>query len=171
MIRAPRLSPLEQTIMYWLALNREWTAIATLQDDIVPGISRANLLEALESLVCRSLIETRVSHDEATSAIEYTQQPVIMEYVPDHFIQQLVAELLEGHVTVFSHYAILKTTVLDYIRDSQIRLILHPISEQLCQTVQHTNQQLEPYLRSLLSALRSAPEAAVGYGIGNFINQ
>lgn len=171
MIRAPRLSPLEQIIMYWLALNREWTAIATLQDDIVPGISRANLLEALESLVCPSLIETRVSHDEATSTIEYTQQPVIMEYVPDHFIQQLVTELLEGHVTVFSHYAILKTTVLDYIRDSQIRLILHPISEQLCQTVQHTNQQLEPYLRSLLSALHSAPEAAVGYGIGNFINQ
>ncbi|MGK7952526.1 MAG: NB-ARC domain-containing protein, partial [Xenococcaceae cyanobacterium] len=42
-----RLSPLEQTIMYWLAINREWTTIAELLEDIVPAVSRGNLLEAL----------------------------------------------------------------------------------------------------------------------------
>jgi hypothetical protein len=31
-----RLSPLEKSIMYWLAINREGTAIAELQSDMVP---------------------------------------------------------------------------------------------------------------------------------------
>jgi transcriptional regulator with XRE-family HTH domain len=70
-----RLSPLEQSIMYWLAINREWTTIAQLQADIVPTVSRANLLESLESLTWRSLIEKRSG--------AYSQQPAIMEYVTD----------------------------------------------------------------------------------------
>ena len=70
-----RLSPVEKTIMYLLAINREYTTIAELQTDIVPAISRATLLESLESLTWRSLIEKRSG--------EYTQQPVVMEYVTD----------------------------------------------------------------------------------------
>jgi DNA-binding HxlR family transcriptional regulator len=70
-----RLSPVEKTIMYLLAINREYTTIAELQADIVPAISRATLLESLESLTWRSLIEKRSG--------EYTQQPVVMEYVTD----------------------------------------------------------------------------------------
>ena len=31
-----RLSALEQTLMYWLAINREWTTVDELQADIVP---------------------------------------------------------------------------------------------------------------------------------------
>ncbi|MEG4407214.1 NB-ARC domain-containing protein [Microcoleus sp. MON2_D5] len=68
-----RLSPVEQTIMYWLAINREWTTISELQVGIVPTTSRASLLESLESLTWRSLIEQRSG--------KYTQQPVVMEYV------------------------------------------------------------------------------------------
>ncbi|MEG4581026.1 NB-ARC domain-containing protein [Microcoleus sp. MON1_C5] len=70
-----RLSPVEKTIMYLLAINQESTTIAQLQAHIVPAISRATLLESLESLTWRSLIEKRSG--------EYTQQPVVMEYVRD----------------------------------------------------------------------------------------
>ncbi len=52
-----RLSSLEQTIMYWLAINREWTTISELVDDILAIVSKANILKALESLSWRSLIE------------------------------------------------------------------------------------------------------------------
>jgi hypothetical protein len=69
-----RLSPVEKTIMYLLAINRECTT-AELQADILPAISRATILESLESLTWRSLIEKRSG--------EYTQQPVVMEYVTD----------------------------------------------------------------------------------------
>ncbi|MBD2194818.1 MULTISPECIES: WD40 domain-containing protein [Calothrix] len=157
-----RLSSLEQTIMYWLAINREWTAIAQLEADIVPAVSRASLLESLESLTWRSFIERRSG--------EYTQQPVIMEYVTDCLIRQLVSELLILKTSFFNHYLILKTTVLDYIRESQIRLIINPIIEKLKAAFQHNFAQLEQHLKSVLLALRNDPESTFGYGVGNFIN-
>ncbi|WP_427162032.1 NACHT domain-containing protein [Aliinostoc sp. HNIBRCY26] len=104
-----RLSPLEQTIMYWLAINREWTTIAQLQADIVPAVSRTNLLESLESLTWRSLIEKRSG--------EYTQQPMIMEYVTDCLVHQLATELLMVKTSFFNQDALLKTTVLEYLHE------------------------------------------------------
>jgi WD40 repeat protein len=80
-----RLSSLEQTIMYWLAINREWTTISELAADIVPTVSRADLLEALESLSWRSLIEKQSGR--------YTQQPVVMEFVTDHLTEQVCKEI------------------------------------------------------------------------------
>ncbi|MBD2357420.1 NACHT domain-containing protein [Tolypothrix sp. FACHB-123] len=157
-----RLSPLEQSIMYWLAINREWTTIAELQADIVPGVSRASLLESLESLTWRSLIETRSG--------EYTQQPVIMEYVTDCLIHQLVSELLIVKTSFFNHYALLKSTVLEYIRESQIRLILQLLIEQLKAEFHRNYQRLEQHLQSVLLALSTDSESTFGYGVGNFIN-
>ncbi|MDF5729852.1 MAG: hypothetical protein PUP92_18030 [Rhizonema sp. PD38] len=89
-----RLSPVEQIIMYWLAINREWMTIAELQADIVPAISLSSLLESLESLTWRSLVEKRVSKTMAKATGEYTQQPIIMEYFTDCLICQLTTELL-----------------------------------------------------------------------------
>jgi hypothetical protein len=80
-----RLSALEQTVMYRLAINREWTTIDRLQKDIVPAVSRARLLEALEALNGRSLIEKKSS--------SYTQQPLVMEYVNEQLVEQVVKEL------------------------------------------------------------------------------
>ncbi|WP_414573060.1 NB-ARC domain-containing protein [Nostoc sp. CCY 9925] len=84
-----RLSSMEQTIMYWLAINQEWMTIAELQADIVPAISHASLLECLESLTWRSLIEQRAG--------KYTQQPVVIEYLIDCLIRQFagVMEIAE----------------------------------------------------------------------------
>ncbi|WP_242045751.1 MULTISPECIES: NB-ARC domain-containing protein [unclassified Calothrix] len=157
-----RLSSLEQTIMYWLAINREWTTIAQLQADIVPTVSRANLLESLESLTWRSFIEKRSG--------AYSQQPAIMEYVTDCLIHKLATELLIIQTSSLNHYALVKTTVLDCIRETQIRLILHPFIEQLQAAFHHSSEQLEHHLQSILSALRCAPESVFGYGVGNFIN-
>ncbi len=53
-----RLSTLEQAILYWLAINYEPVLVKQLQADLVPEPTKAKLLEALESLKRRSLIET-----------------------------------------------------------------------------------------------------------------
>jgi hypothetical protein len=74
-----RLSPLQQRIMYWLAINREGVTSAKLQNEIMPKVPWRELLEALESLQVRSLIETVEAG--------LTQQPVIREYVTERFIQ------------------------------------------------------------------------------------
>ncbi|OUL36300.1 NB-ARC domain-containing protein [Nostoc sp. 106C] len=165
-----RLSPVEKTIMYWLAINREWTTIAQLQADIVPAISRSSLLESLESLTWRSLIEKRVSKTMAKTTGEYTQQPVIMEYFTDCLIHQLATELLTLKTAYLNCYALMKTTVVEYIRESQIRLILNPLIEQLKVAFNHNSAMLEQHLQSILSTLRSLQESTFGYGVGNFIN-
>lgn len=95
-----RLSPLEQTLMYWLALNRECTTIAKLRADIVPPSSCASLLEALESLTWRSLIEKRSG--------EYAQQPVVMEYVTERLIQQLTTDSFNSSNLAFESLCIVE---------------------------------------------------------------
>ncbi len=74
-----RLSSLEKNIMYWLAINHKASVIAELEEDFVPVVSRGKLLEALESLWERSLLEAQSGR--------YTLQPMVMEYVRAHLIE------------------------------------------------------------------------------------
>ena len=52
-----RLSPLEHLLLTWLAVLREWTTLDTLVQVTHPRVLRAQLLEALEALSRRSLLE------------------------------------------------------------------------------------------------------------------
>jgi WD40 repeat protein len=156
-----RLSELEQTIMYWLAINRQWTSTTELMEDIVPIISRASLLEALESLTWRSLVEIQSG--------KYTQQPVVMEYVTDCLIQKIATELITIQLSIFGCYALIKTNVLDYIRETQVRLILHPVSDLLATALQNP-AALESHLQSILQEIHHLQEPFFGYGVGNLIN-
>ena len=90
-----RLSPLEHTIMVSLAINRDWTSLAELVADIVPAVSKGQVLEALESLSWRSLIEQTTSTLHGKTARRYTQQPVVMEYVTDRLIERVCTEIVE----------------------------------------------------------------------------
>ncbi|MDJ0634816.1 MAG: NB-ARC domain-containing protein [Xenococcaceae cyanobacterium MO_188.B29] len=166
-----RLSALEKTIMYWLAINREWTTIAELLEDIVPAVSRGNLLEALESLIWRSLIEKQSG--------TYTQQSVVMEYVTESLIEKVTHEITQASspqysctpapLPLFHSHALLKTTVKDYVRESQIRLILEPIAAQL-HTTFGSLRAIEQQIQKILQLLRESQASLSGYGAGNLIN-
>ncbi|PSB06107.1 hypothetical protein C7B76_30190, partial [filamentous cyanobacterium CCP2] len=156
-----RLSHLEKSIMYWLAINREWTSIAELSTDIVPTVARASLLESLESLTWRNLIEKRSSR--------YTQQPVVMEYVTEHLIHQIVMELVTQKLSLFGRYALVKTTVSEYIRESQYRLILEKIGDQL-RTAFTTPEALQQHIQKLLQQIRSSSDTFSSYSGGNLLN-
>jgi WD40 repeat protein len=121
-----RLSPLERAIMFWLAIDRDWTTINELSEDILPPVSRGKILEAIEQLHWRSLIEKKQGR--------YTQQPVVMEYTTEHLVERIGAELLampSQSPTMLHHYAPLKTTVKDYVRDSQSSSIVTAIVREL----------------------------------------
>ncbi|KAB8334903.1 hypothetical protein SD80_000500 [Scytonema tolypothrichoides VB-61278] len=75
-----RLSHLEKLIMYWLALNQDLGSMRKLQRDIVPRVSQRLILEAIELLQRRSLIEWQVS--------SFCQTPVLMEYVAERLIEE-----------------------------------------------------------------------------------
>lgn len=148
-----RLSDLEREVMYWLAINREPVSISELRNDIVSLESPPKLLEALQSLVRRSLIEK--------SAALFTLQPVVMEYLTDRLIERVSDEIKTGKVEVFNKYALIKATAKDYVRESQVRLILKPIAERA--------QSLTP-LQQILATLREQFLGKPGYAGGNIIN-
>jgi hypothetical protein len=155
-----RLSPLEEQIMYWLAINREPVSVAQLQADIVPAVSRSHIIAALESLSWRSLIE------KSTAGL--TLQPVVMEYTLNQLIERVCAEMTTCTIQYFNRYALMKATAKDYIRDSQIRVILKPILANLHAHFQ-TSAAVERHLQQILTILRTELMTP-GYGGGNTIN-
>ncbi len=158
-----RLPPLEQSIMYWLAINREWTAISELAEDITPTVRKLDLLGALESLMWRSLVEKKGK--------KYTQQPVVMEYITDRFIESVTHELSQENalLDLLNNYALIKTTVKEYVRDSQYRLILKPITTKLGYTFSSRSAK-ELQLKTVLQKIRAELSSMPNYAAGNLIN-
>lgn len=157
-----RLSNLEQEIMYWLAINREFVSLEELRDDIVHPPSNRELLEALESLRRRSLIE------RSENAAFFTLQAVVMEYVTDRLIEQVCDEIIREKIALFNSHALIKATAKDYVRDSQSRLILKPIADKLLRA--WSKDDTENRLKSILIEFRQKPFPYSGYAGGNAIN-
>nr|RNJ71150.1 MAG: hypothetical protein EDM05_00630 [Leptolyngbya sp. IPPAS B-1204] len=156
-----RLSAVEQTVMNWLAINREPVTLADLQADLVTELPKPQLMAVLESLRWRSLIES--------SATGFTQQPVVMESVTAALIEQIADEILAEQPQIFLSQALIKAQVKDYIRDSQIRIILQPLIARLLAQL-GSPKQLEHKLNRLLVYLRTHCINQSSYGAGNLLN-
>lgn len=156
-----RLSDIEETIMYWLSINREPVSLEELESDLVLKVSSSRLLEGLASLQRRSLIEK--------TSDGYTQQPVIMEYVTEQLIERISQEILTEEIALFKNYALIKATAKDYIREAQVRLILNPIAKELL-SIFASQRLLEERLNLILSSWRGKPARETGYIAGNVIN-
>jgi WD40 repeat protein len=171
-----RLSPLEIQIMYWLALNREPIYLTELREDIVVPCSQAKLLEALESLLRRSLIEKATPAFLEKNKLLFTLQPVVMEYLTEKFIEDSIQEIityLESHsssyVRQFKDYAFIKATAKDYVKETQIRLILNPIIQQLLYLLGSLSN-IQHQLCQFLNQLREKSPIETGYAAGNALN-
>lgn len=165
-----RLSPLEKDLIFWLAINREAVTLADLRGDLVLPISSMKLLEALDSLSRRNLIEKKSLPE---TSVHFTLQPVVMEYVTNQFIQQVCTEILQHQQTtptLFNSHAVIKATAKDYIRIAQTKLILQPIIEHLLQNLR-TKQAIETQLTQILHTIKN-PSSPLepGYAGGNILN-
>lgn len=155
-----RLPALERELLVWLAIEREPTTLLVLHANLVQYAPHHALLEALRSLQRRSLLEQQGQG--------FTLQNVVMEYTTDLLVTQLVRELTTGALNLFARHALIKTQVREYVRQSQIRLILAPLAEQL--TAQLGRADLLVKLRALPAALRARPTLAASYAAGNLLN-
>jgi WD40 repeat protein len=156
-----RLDPIEHQIMDWLAINREAVTLATLQDDMVPTVPPGTLLDALKSLCQRSLIER--------SPNGYIQQPVILEYVTEKFVETIYTELLTQTLKICKSHALLKAQAKDYVRETQKRLIVQPILEKLL-AILHTPLKLEAHLKQILVTQQAQSPLEPSYVGGNILN-
>lgn len=155
-----RLSSHEKIIMYWLAIGRKSLGLDALVEMMLTPLPKRKLLETLEALTTRCLIEKQ--------AQGYTQQPVIMEYVTDILVEQVSAELETGELNLFLSHALLQASSKDYIRTSQGRLILQPIAMNL-QAQFPSPTSLNCQMQSILKQIRGATPAS-NYGAGNLLN-
>ena len=75
-----RLSDLEKQMMFWLTVNQEFVLLPKWQKEILTHVSQRELLEAIESLQRRSLIEKK-------STI-FVQEKVLKEYIMEQLNEQ-----------------------------------------------------------------------------------
>ncbi len=119
-----RLTPLEHLLLTWLAVLREWTPLDTLLSLLVPRPTRAQVLEALEALSRRSLVERG-------AAGSFSLQSVVMEYLTDALLEQLAEEI---RTMALDHCAGMPSsrrkpkTMCERV---QVRLLVRPLLERL----------------------------------------
>ncbi len=147
------LPELEKQIMYWLAINREPVTVQNLSEDMVEKPMFSKLLSSLENLKRRSLIEPTDGR--------FTLQNVVMEYVIGQLIKAVSQEIDTERFDLFNTYALIKATAKDYIRNTQIQLILEPITKNIT--------DVETKLVAVLKR-RDPNIQQKGYAIGNILN-
>jgi WD40 repeat protein/DNA-binding SARP family transcriptional activator len=181
-----RLSPLEQELLIWLAVEREPISIQSLRDNLVDAGSPRAFLEALRGLRRRSLLEQ--------NAHGCGLQNVVTEYLTDLLIEQICHEIAGDRETgrqggketrntgqllspsppllvslsALNRHALLKATAKEYVRASQIRLIVQPITQRLAASL--GRPRLAEKLRLIIAGLHEQAEFAPGYAAGNVLN-
>ncbi len=106
-----RLSNLEKQIMQWLALNRNLISVQKLQRDIIPRVSQRLILEAIELLQRRSLIERQAS--------SFAQTPVLMEYIAERLIEENFNNQDKSGYSLMSQ-TIFEAQLKNYIREIRL---------------------------------------------------
>lgn len=155
-----RLNPLELELLTWLAVAREPIAAIHLLARSVQPIARPHLLEALEGLRRRNLIERGVTRPD------FFLQPMVMEYVTEWLVEQAHAEILAGELSVLRRHALLQASAPTHVRRSQMVAIIQPLLGRLVGITGSTDA-LAARLRQLLAVVQALPHAQQGYAGAN----
>ena len=91
-----------------------------------------------------------------------------MEYVTDEFIEWIFAEIDTETMRLLLTHSLIKAWSKDYVRDSQIRIILKPIADRLLIALRKAGS--EQKLKKLLVMLRETYSYAQNYAAGNILN-
>jgi WD40 repeat protein/DNA-binding transcriptional regulator YiaG len=157
-----RLSPLEQTVLCWLAIVREPVTLDELRAVLITPALHMQLLEAIESLHRRSLLE------RGQRSATFTLQAVVLEYVTAVLIKEVTHELQQHQLKSLIQYGLEQASAREYVRQTQERLLLTPIIANLRRAYQKP-LEIEQLLLCLLDQLRQRDDHAQGYGPANLI--
>jgi len=159
-----RSSPLEKTMLRVLAVEREPVTLGELIVDLGPSVGRGAVLEAVEALRRRSLVERA----ETANAAAFTLQSVVLEYVTDRLAEDVSEEIVRARPVQLVNQPLIKAQAKEYVRRGQERLIGFPILRNLEAESGHNRADL--LLLRLLDGWRDQPPAEQGYGPGNVVN-
>lgn len=156
------LSTLEQNMVYWLAILREPATLEELLAVLRKPQAPAYILEALDALNRRSMIEQ--GHRPGS----FTLHSVVLEYATTRIVAEASRELVEGTLDRLIAHSLSQARGKNYIRKAQEQLLLLPVLEQLRQIYPEA-ASLETHLLGLLDKLRSIDHFAQGYGPSNLL--
>ncbi|HVN55221.1 MAG TPA: NACHT domain-containing protein [Anaerolineaceae bacterium] len=147
-----------------LAVAREPQRLADLLAALGARLGRDTVLEAVESLRRRSLVE----RTEAASGGLFNLQSVVLEYATERLVEVAAKEIETGQPVQLVEQPLIQATAKDYVRQSQELLIGMPILARL--RAGRGQEGAEGQLFGLLEGWRGRPVEEQGYGPGNVIN-
>jgi WD40 repeat protein len=158
-----RLSPLEHAVLAWLAIEREAITFNDIIRDLGSSVSRNDVLEAVEALRRRSMLE------QSESDGSFTLQSVVLEYVADRLVDSVAREIELRLPRLLVSHALVKAQAKDYVRQAQERLIAEPILRRLIGT-SGSRATTEHSLIAILEDFRLRARDEHQFGPGNVIN-
>jgi WD40 repeat protein len=158
-----RLSPMEQTVLMWLAILRETATLNELLAALFQPIPRTRLLEMLEALHRRSIIE------RGEKPGTFGLQSVVLEYLTLRLVEEVANELVQGPFLRLTEHSLLQAQAKDYVRQSQQRVIIAPLLTRL-KGMDNNANRVESYLRKALERVHTTPNEQQGYVGGNILN-
>lgn len=165
-----RLAPLEREVLFWLAIEREPVSLKTLARDFVGPPDMRALVEAVRSLHRRSLVEWNEPLNGVGQGgdVYFALQNVVLEYTTEQLRDCFIAELNNNAPDKWVRFALIKAQAADYVRDAQVRLLLHPIAARLQAAMGMAG--VERKLQGLLAHLRTKDAAQMGYAAANILH-
>jgi hypothetical protein len=156
-----RLSALEQSVFCWLAILREQVSLGELRALLVAPRPSGEVLEAVDGLLRRSLIE------RGKLAGSFTLQSVVLEYMTTRLIAEASRELEQGRLVRLIEHGLVQAHAKDYVRQAQERLQLAPLLTRSQSASQEHDR--EARVNVLLDQVRTWSERAQGYGPANLL--
>jgi WD domain, G-beta repeat len=145
-----------------MAVEREPISLAEMSRDMPRSAGRNTVIEAIENLRQRSLVE------RGERGATFTLRSMVLEYMTDRLVASVAEEIERGQPVVLDEQPLIKAQAKDYVRQTQERLIGVPILQRL--TDKHGETRTEQRLLALLDGWRAKPAAEHGFGPGNVVN-
>ena len=162
-----RLSVLEQEILNWMAIAFKPLSLIQLRANIRLPIDTAELIEALESLIRRSLIMRTELKGKTTFSL---YQPVVAQYAISRSVERVCEEIEQASNNCFDqieflrNYALVTDDAENHLQ--QISQIVIPIKNKLYR-IFRDESAIESCLQEILQFLAQKSSLTAGYARQN----
>ncbi|AFY46608.1 WD40 repeat-containing protein [Nostoc sp. PCC 7524] len=151
----------EKSFLYWLTIEQEAIYESDLSAGIIPEISPGIIIETVQSLLHRSLLEKKNK--------KFFLQPVVREYLQNKIVEQIFAEIESENIRLLNQYPLVKSAAKEYLKQVQMKLFIQPLAERLLTSYKNL-EKIARKCQKILADLRDNVNLEPGYAAGNIIN-